>query len=674
MRNLLSIPRAPLLELLFLGSLLLGSLIGTRQTPAQTVLPKPSLTLSTSPPGTPVFDLDKDRQPLVSLDGPWRRQLGDNPGWADPGFDDSSWPIVRPDQPWAEQKFSGIAWYRAKVQVPANVGPLALYFFWIDNSYQVFADGHLLLSAGGLPPHPHVYIIEPGVLRLPHNDNGNQPYTFTLAIRVWLSPGFAVSEHGGIWPGSLIGSPRLMQGAFEAQTTRWAWGAVSRIILTFLEGLAACTALALLSFRRKEREYLWFALFLLASVALRCYRTYFQFNTLGYGEFNAISGVILILGSVAEIAFYYRLLGGRRNGLLWVVLGCDAALLATTVPMYMGFFNDAVLSALAVAFIVPTITWILALLVRRAIQGFPDARLLIAPLFFAKIAVFVAFAIWLLQSLNLYHGSTAWFERTLTWPFDVSLRDIGDVLFLVGMLAVLIHRFTRTRLHEETYEREREAARTVQQLLIPEADPHIPGFEIASIYMPASEVSGDFFQIIPLHDGSVLIAIGDVSGKGLPAALMVSLLVGTLRTYAEALTSPAQILTGLNRRLYNRSNGGFTTCLIMHADPSGTLTIANAGHLSPYCEGKEIPVESGLPLGILPDAVYEEIARHLDVGESITLLTDGVTEARNHTGQLFGFERTQSISRQSPAEIARTARDFGQDDDITVLKLSRMNA
>ena len=216
----------------------------------------------------------------------------------------------------------------------------------------------------------------------------------------------------------------------------------------------------------------------------------------------------------------------------------------------------------------------------------------------------------------------------------------------------------------------------MQQLLIPQNLPPTPGYRIAAVYKPASEVSGDFFQVIPLRSGphadSLLIAIGDVSGKGLPAALMVSLLVGTLHTYAETLSSPAEILGGLNRRVHGRSGGGFTTCLIFRADPGGQITFANAGHISPYVGGSELILDTGLPLGLTTGSTYGETAFELPIHAQLTVLTDGVVEARDHAGDLFGFERTAAISTQSTEAIANAAQVFGQDDDITVLNLTRL--
>ncbi len=126
----------------------------------------------------------------------------------------------------------------------------------------------------------------------------------------------------------------------------------------------------------------------------------------------------------------------------------------------------------------------------------------------------------------------------------------------------------------------------------------------------------------------------------------------------------------MNQRMIGRNNGGFTTCLVLRIDPDGTLTAANAGHIAPYLNGKELLLENGLPLGLLPESVYAESTCHLDRDARLTLLTDGVVEARNAQAELFGFARTSAISSQSAEFIAHAAQAFGQEDDITVLTLN----
>jgi serine phosphatase RsbU (regulator of sigma subunit) len=128
----------------------------------------------------------------------------------------------------------------------------------------------------------------------------------------------------------------------------------------------------------------------------------------------------------------------------------------------------------------------------------------------------------------------------------------------------------------------------------------------------------------------------------------------------------------MNQRMLARSRGGFTTCLVLRADLDGTLTTANAGHVSPYCNGIEVATDSGLPLGISADSKYVECTSRFEPGVQLTLLTDGIVEARSAKGQLFGFDRTGAISAHSAEQIARAAQAFGQEDDITVLTLARL--
>jgi serine phosphatase RsbU (regulator of sigma subunit) len=236
-------------------------------------------------------------------------------------------------------------------------------------------------------------------------------------------------------------------------------------------------------------------------------------------------------------------------------------------------------------------------------------------------------------------------------------------------MVVLIRRYALSRRDEERLESEMEAARTVQKAHISDETPDLPFFQVQAVYKPASHVGGDFFQIIPIGSGATLIVIGDVSGKGMPAAMTVALLVGTFRTLAHFLCRPAEILQAMNERVLARGNGGFTTCLVLRADPDGTLTIANAGHIPPYLEGREVPVANGLPLGIVEGVDYSEIALQLEPGAQLTLLTDGVVEAQSVNRELFGFDRTRQISTQSAEAIARAAQAYGQEDDITVLTL-----
>jgi hypothetical protein len=261
------------------------------------------------------------------------------------------------------------------------------------------------------------------------------------------------------------------------------------------------------------------------------------------------------------------------------------------------------------------------------------------------------------------------FVRIGGWPWAIIPAAI--VPLGAATLVIFVRDLIQDRREKQRLGAELEAARIVQQVLIPDEIPNVPGFALQSVYRPAGQVGGDFFQILPASRGGVLVVIGDVSGKGMPAAMTVALLVGTVRTLAHYTESPGEILAAMNQRMLTRSSGGFTTCLVLRADADGTLTVANAGHIAPYVGGQELALENGLPLGLSADTNYVEACFHLGTQQQVTLVTDGVVEARDPSGALFGFERTGALSRQPAEEIAQAALAFGQDDDITALTLCR---
>jgi hypothetical protein len=215
---------------------------------------------------------------------------------------------------------------------------------------------------------------------------------------------------------------------------------------------------------------------------------------------------------------------------------------------------------------------------------------------------------------------------------------------------------------------ELHAASTVQQLLLQGASRPTPGFQVESVYLPASEVGGDFFFVSPAPDGSVTAIVGDVSGKGLTAAMRVAMILGALRR--ETSHDPGEILFGLNNALIAQGQLGFTTACCIRISLSGEYTLANAGHIAPYLSGRELDTPSALPLGLIRDQTYELTQGHLRSGERLVLLSDGVPEARSHAGELYGFERLSSLTLMAAQDIAEAAQVFGQEDDITVLTLA----
>jgi hypothetical protein len=256
-------------------------------------------------------------------------------------------------------------------------------------------------------------------------------------------------------------------------------------------------------------------------------------------------------------------------------------------------------------------------------------------------------------------------------PFAVSLDHVSGILSSLSLAVIMLLRSTTVSRRQALLEGELAAAQQVQQLLLPEKIEPVPGFAVETVYQPAQQVGGDFFQILPAGEGSLLVVVGDVAGKGLPAAMLVSVLVGAIRATADRTNNPEEILASLNDRLVGRGGGGFSTALAAHIRSNGTVTIANAGHLSPYLDGREVELPGALPLGVMSGAPYETIQFHLAPGSRLTFYSDGVVEAQNQKGELFGFDRAKDISTQPAAAIAETAKQFGQEDDITVVAIAR---
>jgi hypothetical protein len=234
-------------------------------------------------------------------------------------------------------------------------------------------------------------------------------------------------------------------------------------------------------------------------------------------------------------------------------------------------------------------------------------------------------------------------------------------------------RYYQTETAKATLESEMAAAREVQRVMVPEDLPPIAGYRVESIYRPAAEVGGDFFQVIPLKSGRSLAVIGDVSGKGLPAAMIVSMIVGMLRTVSGFTEEPAEILAELNRRLYGRVHDGFATCLAVRLDAGGRLALATAGHPSPYLNGREVPLAGSMPLGLRETESYAQATVEMQDSDRVLLLTDGIPEARNEQGVIFGFPRVESLLREgaSVRTIAEMAQQYGQNDDLTVIGIAR---
>jgi serine phosphatase RsbU (regulator of sigma subunit) len=251
------------------------------------------------------------------------------------------------------------------------------------------------------------------------------------------------------------------------------------------------------------------------------------------------------------------------------------------------------------------------------------------------------------------------------------------------------------QIEQQTRERERieqelRVARTIQQASLPISVPTLEGWQITPYYQPARDVGGDFYDFFELEDGRVGFAVGDATGKGMPAALAVTATCSMLRAVAQALgsSSPGEILARVNETLVARIPPNmFVTCFYAILDPgSGRLVYANAGHNLPCCRHEHAATEleaRGMPLGLMPEMSYEEKERVLASGEDVLFYTDGLVEAHNPQGEMFGTPRLRGLlSERSEGgvdlsatlmeELERfTGEEWEQEDDITLLTLER---
>ena len=247
---------------------------------------------------------------------------------------------------------------------------------------------------------------------------------------------------------------------------------------------------------------------------------------------------------------------------------------------------------------------------------------------------------------------------------------------------------------EEAQERQRieqelRVARLIQQTLLPKTLPGLPGYDVAAYYQPAREVGGDFYDFLELEDGRLGLIVGDVSGKGVPAAIVMAITRTMLRA-AYRLGSPGEILEQANNILYPEIPPNmFVTCLVALLDSRrGRLHYANAGHDLPYlrrADGVSELRATGMPLGLMPNMSYEQKEITLKPGESILLYSDGLVEAHGPQREMFGFPRMRGFVEAHPGgaalidslltELERfTGEDWEQEDDITLLTLQRFRS
>jgi serine phosphatase RsbU (regulator of sigma subunit)/predicted ester cyclase len=250
-------------------------------------------------------------------------------------------------------------------------------------------------------------------------------------------------------------------------------------------------------------------------------------------------------------------------------------------------------------------------------------------------------------------------------------------------------RLEQERIERERVEQELQVARRIQQASLPKVVPQLEGWQITPFYRPAREVGGDFYDFHPLSEGRVGLVVGDATGKGVPAALVMATTCGMLQLAAQDLesSSPSEVLRRVNEALLPRIPANmFVTCFYAILDPkSGSLTYANAGHDLPYLhrngEAEEL-MARGMPLGLMPGMGYEEKEIVLQAGEAALLYSDGLVEAHDPKGEMFSFPRLRVLVGEHGEEQALgdvlteelysfVGEGWEQEDDITLLTLKR---
>jgi serine phosphatase RsbU (regulator of sigma subunit)/predicted ester cyclase len=258
-----------------------------------------------------------------------------------------------------------------------------------------------------------------------------------------------------------------------------------------------------------------------------------------------------------------------------------------------------------------------------------------------------------------------------------------------GALEVAEARLEQEVLKRERVEEELRVARSIQQASLPKEVPALEGWQISPYYQPAREVGGDFYDFHPLSEGRLGVVVGDATSKGVPAALVMSTTCGMLQLAALALasSSPGEVLERVNEALVARIPANmFVTCFYAILDPgSGSLTYANAGHDLPYLHRNGYAEElraRGMPLGLMPGMSYEEKETILHSGEAALLYSDGLVEAHDPQGGMFGFPKLRALVAEHGEErslgdllleelYSFVGEGWEQEDDITLLTLRR---
>jgi len=604
------------------------------------------------------------RSGLTEINEGWAAHDGDNLAWASASFDDSSWNIVDLEDMGVAQ--TGWHWFRKHVNVGPDYPTVKLLLEGGEGTYDLYVNGQRIEEAKILPPLAVNRPVE-RVFTLA-NDNGD----FEIALRTYVTPSYRAYGFP-LFVSVTLGRKTVIGYERQAIESDRLYSVAPSVAINLLLVLAALGALALFASQRTQRDYLFLAIFLFISGVSNGLWHLQQAGVLPISANFLIADPLIYLISISLIEFTHSF-ARRRVGTGWRVYECLLLLPTLLIPaIWLGHFSQDTYNLIEAAINAPLAFLLPGFLAYWYRRGNREAGLLILPSLLPT-------AMGVLFDLGLVSTNFGWkrfdflIDPIQIGVFPVEISDVGSVLFLIAIGIVMFFRFTRVSREQARSAAELDAGREIQRRLVPATLPAVEGYRIESAYLPAQEVGGDFYQVLQQTDGTHLIVVGDVSGKGLKAAMTGTLAIGAVRALAAQGLGPGELLTRLNRQLAQEPDGGFITCACLRISHSGRVVIANAGHPAPYRAGTEIDLDGDLPLGLLEDVMYTETEFRLEAGEMLTLLSDGVVEARSASGELFGFERTQGISREPAGKIAEVAQKWGQEDDITVLTVEMTGA
>jgi len=422
------------------------------------------------------FDMEKDGLRMADLTGLWRFHTGDDSdgklGWANPGFDDSKWGLLRSDKTWRTQgymNYGGMAWYRFQVVLPEHREQLALLIPNFKTSFQVFAGGRLIGQYGGLPPHEEVVSGSYAALMSIPPDVIVPGIPLQIAIRVWHWPWWANMFGGGPNRGAKIGEAKFLEHYESLVVTSLVWDQSATNLLLVINLLAFLASLGLYALRTSDREYLWFAIFEMMNAV---YAGLIDFETNCVHPFkllNTIENCAQMAGFIVFLVFLLKLLRQRRGLLYWIAIASAILGPLFLIPFELEWLPLSLSATLLVASFLPYYAAVLALLVNGTYVGDRDAALLLAPFGLSYGAYSLDLIFQSIESYGRLRGQHfRWFYEVYDWPFSFSVQNIADALLQFSVLAILVLRFARTRRDEQRLASELEAARAVQQVLVPE--------------------------------------------------------------------------------------------------------------------------------------------------------------------------------------------------------------